>query len=192
MNCLTTHQIYLYLEDEFPVHERESIEKHLSSCEACKLLLEDRQMMMQAVQTLSPLVLPVDFTQQVMAKVFPRVSSVRIWIAGLATGFSLIMFLFLAIFLQSDISLSGALVHLNSGLWSFVKNLSVFTIKLFKISSVIFEILIQFFSFVFKTLASLTSLIRPEFQIFLITLTILLAISVFYMMRRKIWTGDKI
>lgn len=192
MSCLTVRQIYLYLEDELPVDERESIEKHISSCEPCKILLEDRKMMLQAVETLPPLDMPADFTQQVMAKVFPRVSPVRIWIAGLATGFSLMMFIFLAVFLQSDISFSGVFVRLNSSLWAFVKNLSVFTVKLFKIASVIFEILIQFASFVFKTLASLTILIRPEFQIVLTTLTVVLSISVLYMMRRKIWTGDKI
>jgi len=192
MICLTVRQIYLYLEDELPVDERESIEKHISSCELCKILLEDRKMMMQAVETLPPLDMPADFTQQVMAKVFPRVSSVRIWVAGLATGFSLMMFLFLTVYLQSDISFSGVFVRLNSSLWAFVKNLSVFTVKLFKIASVIFEILIQFASFVLKTLGSFTTLIRPEFQIFLITLTVVLSLSVFCMMRRKIWTGDKI
>lgn len=192
MSCLTVRQTYLYLEDQVPVDERESIEKHISSCEPCKILLEDRKMMMQAVETLPPLDMPADFTQRVMAKVFPRVSSVRIWIAGSATAFSLMMFLFLAIFLQSDISFSGVFVRLNSSLWVFVKNLSVFAIKLFKIASVILEILIQFASFIFKTLGSLATLIRPEFQIFLITLTVVLSISALYMMRKKIWTGDKI
>jgi len=95
MSCLTVRLVYLYLEDELPVEERERIEKHCSSCEPCRILLEDRKKMMQAVESLPPLVLPADFTQQVLAKVFPRVSSVRIWIAGLATAFSLMMFLFL-------------------------------------------------------------------------------------------------
>jgi hypothetical protein len=192
MSCLTISQIYLYLEDELQGSERESIEKHLTSCETCKIILEDRRAMMQAVENLPPLDIPTDFTQQVMTKVYPQVSPIRIWIAGLATGFSLMMFIFLAVFLQSDISFSGAFVRLNSGLWAFVRNLSVFTVKLFKIVSVIFEILIRFASSVFKTLASLTTIIRPEFQIFLITLTVILSISVLYMMRRKIWTGEKI
>jgi hypothetical protein len=155
-------------------------------------LLEDRKGMMQAVQDLPPLDMPADFTEQVMAKVFPRRSPVKIWIAGLATAFSLMMFIFLAIFLQSDLSFSSTFVSLNSSLWAFVKNLSVFTIKLIKIVSVIFGILIQFLSFVVKTLGSLATLIRPEFQIFLILLTIILSLSALYMMRRKIWTGDKI
>jgi hypothetical protein len=192
MNCLSVRQIYLYLEDELPVNERTPIEKHISSCEPCKILLEDRKKMMQAVDSLPNLDMPADFTQQVLAKIFPRVSPVRIWIAGLATGFSLMMFIFLAVFLQSDISFSGMFVRLNSSLWSFVKNCSVFTVKLFKIASVIIEILIQFVSFVFSTLASLTTLIRPEFQFFLITLTVVLSLTALYTMRKKIWTGDKI
>lgn len=192
MSCLTVRQIYLYLEDELPVEERARIKKHISSCEPCRLLLEDRKMMLRAAESLPPLDMPDDFTQQVMAKVFPRVSPVRIWIAGLATGFSLMMFIFLAVFLQSDISFSSIFVRLNSSLWVFVKNLSVFTVKLFKIVSVISEILIQFGSFILRTLVSLTTLIRPEFQILLITLTVVFCLSALYMMRRKIWTGDKI
>ncbi|MGD9347061.1 MAG: zf-HC2 domain-containing protein [Candidatus Aminicenantes bacterium] len=192
MSCLTVRQVYLYLEDELTVEERESVERHLVSCESCKLLLEDRKKMMQAVETLPPIDLPADFTQQVMARVFPRVSTVRIWIAGLATSFSLMMFIFLAVFMQSDFSFSGLFVGLNSSLWTFVKNVSVFAVKLFKITSVVFEIIIQFVSFLFKTLGSLTTLIRPEFQVFLVILTIILSILTLYMMRRKIWTGDKI
>ncbi len=192
MSCPSINEIYLYLEDELSIEERESIEKHITACESCKILLEDRKKMMQAVESLPPLDMPVDFTQQVMAKVFPRKSPVRLWLAGLATAFSLLMFIFLAIFLQSDLSFSGTFVQLNSSLWTFVKNLSVFTVKLFKIASVILGILIQFFGFVFKTLGSLTTLIRPEFQIFLIVFTIILSLSVLLMMRRKIWTGDKI
>ena len=192
MSCLTVRQVYLYLEDELTVEEKESIERHLASCEPCKFLLEDRKRMMQAVETLPPIDLPGDFTQQVMARIFPRVSPVRLWIAGLATAFSLMMFIFLAVFLQSDFSFSGLFVGLNSSLWTLVKNVSVFAVKLFKITSVIFEIIVQFVSFVFKTLGSLTTLIRPEFQIFLVILTIILSIFALFMMKRKIWTGDKI
>jgi hypothetical protein len=192
MNCLTVDRIYLYLEDELPAEDRASVEKHISVCESCRILLEDRKKMMQAVESLPPFEMPPDFTQQVMARLFPRRSPAKIWIAGLATGFSLVMFIFLAIFLQSDLSFSGAFVSLNSNLWTFVKNLSVFTVKLFKIASVIFGILVQFVGFVFKTLDNLTTLIRPEFQIFLIFLTVILSLSALFMMRRKIWTGDKI
>jgi len=192
MSCLTVRQVYLYLEDELTPEERDSVERHLVSCESCQLLLEDREKMMQAVETFPPIVLPVDFTQQVMAKVFPKASLVRIWIAGLATAFSLMMFIFLAVFLLSDFSFSGLFVGLNSSLWTFVKNVSVFAVKLFKITSVIFGIIVQFVSFIFKTLGSLTTLIRPEFQIFLVIITVILSIFALYMMRRKILTGDKI
>lgn len=191
MNCLTPSQIYLYLEDALPAPEKEAVDTHIASCEACQIILEDRRVMMEAVQSLPPLDMPADFTQQVMARVYPKASSVRIWLTGLATGFSLMMFIFLAVFLQSDISLSGLFVHLNGALWTVVRNLSVFTVKLFKVTSVIAEILVQFANFVFKTLSSLTTLIRPEVQIFLITLTVVLSISALVLMRRKIWTGEK-
>jgi hypothetical protein len=147
---------------------------------------------MEAAESLPPLRVPPDFAQQIMARIFPQKSQFRIWITALATGFSLVVAIFLAALLQSDFSLSGTFIQLNRSLWSFVSNLSVFFIKLIKIISLIFNLLVQLSSYINKALTGMTSVIGIEVQITLAILTILLSITAVYGVRRKIWNGENI
>lgn len=192
MNCLTIDQIYLYLENELIPEERSRLAGHIAACEKCRRAVEDRRALTEAAESLPPLPVPPDFTQQIMSRIFPQKSQMRVWIAALATGFSLVVAIFLAAFLQSDLSLSGAFIQLNRSLWSFVSNLSVFFIKLIKIVSLCFNLLVQLSSYIYKTLTSLTSVIGIEVQITLVILTILLSVTAVYGVRRKIWSGENI
>jgi len=192
MNCLTIDQIYLYLENELIPEERSRLAGHIAACEKCRRAVEDRRALTEAAESLPPLPLPPDFTQQIMSRIFPQESQIRVWIAALATGFSLVVAIFLAAFLQSDLSLSGAFIQLNRSLWSFVSNLSVFFIKLIKIVSLCSNLLVQLSSYIYKTLTSLKSVIGIEVQITLVILTILLSVTAVYGVRRKIWSGENI
>ena len=192
MNCLSLDQVYLYLENELTHEESSGIAGHIASCEKCRDAVEDRKILMEAAESLPLLQVPPDFTQQIMARIFPQKSQIRIWIAALATGFSLVVAIFMAAFLQSDLSLSGTFIQLNRSLWSFVSNLSVFFIKLIKVISLTFNLVVQLSGYIYKALASMTSVIGIEVQITLIILTILLSITAFYGVRRKIWSGENI
>ena len=192
MNCLTIEQVYLYLEDELTPEERSSIAGHVASCEHCRNAVEERRVLMEAAESLPPLQVPPDFSQQVMARIFPQKSQIRLWIAALATGFSLVIAIFLAAFLQADLSLSGTFIQLNRSLWSFVSSLSVFFIKFIKILSLAFNLLVQLGSYIYKALIGMTSVIGIEVQITLIILTILLSVTAIYGVRRKIWSGENI
>lgn len=192
MSCLAIDQVYLYLENELTPEESNGLAGHIASCEKCRQVVEDRQILIEAAESLPPLQVPPDFTQQIMARIFPQKSQIRIWIAALATGFSLVVAIFLAAFLQSDLSLPGTFIQLNRSLWSFVSNLSVFFIKLIKIISLAFNLLVQLSGYIYKTLTSMTSVIGIEVQITLMILTILLSITAIYGVRRKIWSGENI
>jgi hypothetical protein len=192
MNCLTIEQVYLYLEDELSPEERSRVAGHISTCEQCQSAVEERRILTEAAESLPPLQLPPDFTQQIMTRIFPQKSQVRLWIAALATGFSLVIAIFMAAFLQSDLSLSGTFIQLNRSLWKFVSDLSVFFIKFIKILSLAFHLLVQLGSYIYKALASVTSVIGIEVQITLIILTILLSVTAVYGVRRKIWSGESI
>jgi len=147
---------------------------------------------MEAAESLPPLQVPSDFTQQIMARIFPQKSQIGLWIAALATGFSLVVAIFLAAFLQSDLSLAGTFIQLNRSLWSFVSHLSVFFIKLIKIISLAFNLLVQLSSYIYRALTSMTSVIGIEVQITLVVLTILLSVTAVYGVRRKIWSGENL
>jgi len=191
MNCVTLEQIYLYLEKELPPEEMDRIHTHISSCQKCRAAVAERKVFMEAVKSLPPLQVPPDFTRQVMARVFTAKSSVRLWIAGLATGFSLVIAIFLATFLQSNFSLSGTFIHLNRSLWAFISNLSVFFVKTIKIISLVFDLLLRLSGYIYTTLASMTSAVGIEIQVILITLTILMSLTAYFGLRRKIWAGEK-
>jgi hypothetical protein len=192
MKCLSIEQVYLYLEDELTPEERSRIAGHIASCEQCRNAVEERRILKEAAESLPPLRVPSDFSQQVMARIFPQKSQIRLWIAALATGFSLVIAIFLAAFLQSDLSLSGTFIQLNRSLWNFVSDLSVFFVKFIKILSVAFDLLVQLGSYIYKALISMTSVIGIEVQITLIVLTILISATAIYGVRRKIWSGENI
>jgi hypothetical protein len=192
MNCLTIEQVYLYLENDLTPEESRTIAGHIASCEQCRRAVEERKILMEAAASLPPLHVPPDFTQQVMARIFPQKSQIRLWIAALATGFSLVVAIFMAAFLQSDLSLSSTFIQLNRSLWNFVSDLSVFFIKFIKILSLAFNLLVQLGSYIYKALISMTSVIGIEVQITLIVLTVLLSLTAIYGVRRKIWSGENI
>jgi hypothetical protein len=192
MNCLSLDQVYLFLEGELTPEEISGITGHTATCEKCRNAVEDRRILMEAAESLPRLQVPSDVTQQVMARIFPQKSQIRLWIATLATGFSLVVAIFLAAFLQSNLSFSGTFIQLNRSLWGFVSNLSVFFIKLIKIISLAFNLLVQLSSYIYKALTSMTSVIGIEVQITLVVLTILLSVTAFYGVRRKIWSGENI
>ncbi|MBN1224866.1 MAG: zf-HC2 domain-containing protein [Candidatus Aminicenantes bacterium] len=191
MNCLTPDQIYLYLEKDLPPEEMNRISSHIASCQKCRIGLKERTVFMEAVESLPLLQVPPDFAQQVMARIFTAKSSVRVWIAGLATGFSLVIAIFLAAFLQSGFSLSELFIQLNRSLWTFISNLSVFFVKTIKIISLVFDLIPKLSGYIYTTLTSITSVVGIEVQVTLIALTILMSFAAYFGLRRKIWTGEK-
>jgi len=192
MKCLSLDKIYLYLETELPAEEMNRINNHIATCRNCRLAVENRKAISEAADSLPLFRVPPDFTQQVMARIFREKASTRLWIAGLATGFSLIVAIFLAAFLQSNLNLSGAFIQLNRILWNFVGSLSVFFVKSIKVVSLAFDLLLKLSGFIYTTLKSMTSAVGTELQIILVGLTIFISLTLFFGVRRLIWTGEKI
>ena len=192
MNCLTSDKVYLYLESELPREEIARIEAHLPACQKCREVVAERRVFMEAVGSLPLLQVPPDFAQQVMARIFPEKSTVRLWILGLATGFSLVIAIFLAAFLQSGLNFSGAFVQLNRSLWTFISHLSVFFVKSIKVISLAFDLLPKITGYIFTTLKSMSSAVGIEAQVILALLTILLLVTAFFVVKRKVWIGEKI
>ena len=52
MGCLTIAQIYLFIENELAVDEVQKIQKHLSTCAKCRNMVEERQVLVLAADTL--------------------------------------------------------------------------------------------------------------------------------------------
>ena len=191
MKCLSVEQIYLYIEKEVSLSEINKIEKHLATCQKCKNALEERRPLLQASESLPLWQTPPDFTQQVMARIFPIRVPLSAWLTAAYAGLGSISLAIFILFLITGQNFSSLLTSLNHNLWNFVRNLSPFFVKLFKVASLFVRALQQFFEYIIKAFASLTTIISPQVQIIIITIAIILIAFSIYGIKRKILIGEK-
>ena len=109
MNCLHLDQVYLYLEEELSPSEKSRVEEHLASCPKCQAAVEERRLLHQASDSLPLWEPPPDFTNQVMARLFPVRMSIRNWITVSVAGFSLTAFALFIYLILSGQSLAKML-----------------------------------------------------------------------------------
>ena len=191
MKCLSIEQIYLFIEKELPLSENKKIEEHLATCRKCKNALEERKHLLQASENLPLWQTPPDFTQQVMARIFPIRVPLSAWLTAAYAGFGSIILAIFILFLVIGQNFSSILTSLNHSLWNFVRNLSPVFVKLFKVASLFIKTLQQFFEYIIKVFASLTTIISPQVQIIIITTAIILIAFSIYGIKRKILIGEK-
>ena len=191
MRCLSIEQIYLYIEKELSLSENKEIEEHLAACQKCKKALEERKPLLQASEGLPLWQTPPDFTQQVMARIFPPRVPISAWLTAAYAGFGSIILAIFSLFLVTSQNFSGFLTSLNHGLWNFVRNISPVFVKLFKVASLFVKVLQQFFEYIIKAFASLTTIINPRIQIIIITIAIIFIAFSIYGIKRKILIGEK-
>lgn len=191
MKCLSIEQIYLFIEKELPLSENKKIEEHLATCQKCKNALEERKHLLQASENLPLWQTPPGFTQQVMARIFPIRVPLSAWLTAAYAGFGSIILAIFILFLIIGQNFSSLLTSLNHSLWNFVRNLSPVFVKLFKVASLFIKTLQQFFEYIIKVFASLTTIISPQVQIIIITTAIILIAFSIYGIKRKILIGEQ-
>ncbi|UCC40438.1 MAG: zf-HC2 domain-containing protein [Candidatus Aminicenantes bacterium] len=191
MKCLGIDQIYLYLEKELSSEEKNKIEEHLAVCLKCKNAFEERSLLLEASDSLPLWQPPPDFTQQVMARIYPDKVTLREWLTALAVGFSSVIAALFAFFMITGQNLMTFLISSSHTLWNSVKNVALIFTKLFKLASLLINIIGQLAGYILENFARLTSLISPEIQIIIITFSIILFTSIIIGIRRKILIGEK-
>lgn len=191
MKCLNIEQIYLYIEKELSLGENKKIEEHLTICPKCKKALEERRLLLQATESLPLWQTPPDFTQQVMARIFPAKVSLKAWLGAVSAGFvSLILALFI-FFLATGQNLSSLALSFYDTILNLIRNFSPIFVKLIKLASLFVKILQQLSEYIIKGFTLLTTIISPEIQIIIITITIILIASSIYGIRKKLLVGEK-
>jgi len=191
MKCLGIDQIYSYLEKELSSEENKKIDKHLATCLKCKNALEERSLLLRAADSLPIWQTPPDFTQQVMARIFPEKVTLREWLTAVAVGSSSIIVALLAFFILTGQNLTTFLSSTTHTLWNFVKNVSLIFVKLFKIASLLITVARQLAEYLFENIARLTTFVSPEVQIIIIAFSILLFTFLILGIRRKMLIGEK-
>ncbi len=191
MSCLRLDQIYLFLENELSAEENLSISKHISSCTKCRQAVEERRLLIQASETLPALETPPDFTQRIMAKIFPPKISLRQWFITAALGLSSAVFAFFVIYQISGQNLADLLINLNRSAFGLFRNAVLIMAKAAKFISTGIEVILKILTVILKGLAGLTSVLNPELQIILIFLTVIISVFLLYGLKRKLFAGEK-
>lgn len=191
MRCLRLDEIYLYLEEELSSSETKKTEDHLASCPKCQKAVEKRKILLQASKSLPLWETPPDFTRRVMERIFPERVSLRKWLTATGAGFLSIILSLLVFFLLSGQNLANLLISLGHTFLDFVRALSVFSAKFLKVATLLVRIITRFARILVEGFAHLTAIISPEVQIFLMIFTLILSLSLFFGVRRKLMTGEK-
>lgn len=192
MGCLTAGQIYLFLEGELLSDERTDVQKHLDACPKCRDAVEERRIFLQAANSLPLFEVPSDFTQQVMTRIFPERAPFRAWVKAIAGGLAATVFAFLLFYIFSGQNLADLFVNINQFFLSAFRTLSTGAVKLFKLIWHLFNIILQFFGFLFKGISQLTTIVSPEVQAGIIAIVLLTIALIFIGVRRKLLMGEKI
>jgi hypothetical protein len=191
MSHLHIDQIYLFLEGGFSLEEDLSIKNHISSCAKCRQAVEERRLLIQASQSLPAWETPPDFTQRLMAKIFPQKISLRQWFITAALGLSSAVFAFFVIYQLSGQNLADLFINLNHSALALFQNACVIVVKAVKFFSAGIEVILKILAITLKGLTGLASILAPELQITLIILTVLVSGFVLYSLKRKLFAGEK-
>jgi len=191
MNCLRIDQIYLFLEGELSPKEYRSIEDHISSCEKCQKAVEERKLLVEASQSLPVWETPQDFTQRVLARIFPKRITLRDWVVTASIGLSSAVLTFFAVYLISGQNLAELFINLNRTVLKLFQNIVVVLVKTAKLISVGIQVILKLASLILKGFASLTTILNPELQIGLIALTVVFTALLLFGAKRKLLAGEK-
>ena len=191
MNCLRIDQIYLFLEEELSPKENRSIKDHISSCEKCRKAVEERKHLVEASQSLPAWEIPQDFTQCVLARIFPKRITLREWTVTTAIGLSSAVLAFFVVYLISGQTLANLFINLNRTALNLFQNIIVVLVKVAKLITVGIKIAFKFIALILKGLASLTTILNPEVQLGLIVLTVIITALLLFGAKRKLFAGEK-
>ncbi|MFC2160269.1 anti-sigma factor family protein [Acidobacteriota bacterium] len=190
MECLNISQIYHFIENELASDENRKIKKHLRTCTKCRKAVEERRVLVHAANSLPPFELPSNFTQQVMANVFPSRIPFRVWVRAFAGGLSAMIFAFSLFYVFSGKNLADLFVSVNKFFLPVVRTLSTEVVKAAKLIWYLIKIIFQFFDFALKGFGKIMTILSPEVQIAIVTVTLIFSAFIFLTLRKKLMIGE--
>jgi hypothetical protein len=191
MTCLRAEQIYEFLENELPEKEVQALQEHISGCPACQRAVEERRLFLNAANSLPAWEVPQNFAARTTALIVSEKTSLKNVFSAFLTGFSVMLVFLFGFFLFSGQNLMSFLIGLNKTLMGAAKNTTLALAKFFKIASIAFKVVRQFFGYLLEVFTHLTSMLGPEFHFALIAVTLITSVILILRLRKKSWTGEK-
>jgi hypothetical protein len=191
MKCLSVEQIYLYIENELSPAQNREIKEHLAICQKCRDAFEERKLLDRAAKSLPLWELPPEFTRQVMARISPVKTLPSAWIKTATAALASISVALLVVYLATGQNLSTLVFGLNHSLWNYVRNFLPALLKIFKLASLIFEVIQQFAGYLLKLFSWLKALTTFQVQL-TISIIGVISIAIFiYGIKRIVLIGEK-
>jgi hypothetical protein len=190
MRCLTTEELFLFLEGQLP-GRKEEIENHTTTCARCRLALSNRKQVIRAAESLPRMEAPEGFAQKIIAFLFPDRPRLKDGLIALAAGFVSFVSIIFAYLAFTGKTLAGFFLTFSRTLIEAVQTVALIAVKTSKLFSVGLRVVRQLFDLAVHELTRLTSFISLEVQIILITVSVIGFLSLFYLLKKFIWTGEK-
>ncbi|MCX8160960.1 MAG: zf-HC2 domain-containing protein [Candidatus Saccharicenans sp.] len=130
MSCPELASIYAYLEDELSAEDRRQLEEHLKTCPACRRLLADRRIFLEASSSLPELELPPGFSRRVMTCLPPLKSPFRLWLWLAGGAYLLFSLVVIGLALGTRTSLFPVCLQIFKSLYNLAADLSSLIIGL--------------------------------------------------------------
>ena len=191
MNCLTVEKIYEYLENELQGPDRKAVEKHLSECSKCAGAVEERDLIIQAAESLPDLNLPPDFSLGVLNHLFPPKISLRGWLTALSGGVAAALLSFAAYFIINGYNSANTFINFYRALLDTFRNLSVMAAKFLKTTTLLFKVMVKIVGYGIKAVVGVANLLNTETQLVLIALTLVFSMLLMIKVRRLMSNGEK-
>jgi len=191
MSCLRPDLMDLYLEGELDKDGRRNFEAHLDSCPPCREALENRRLFERAISSLPPLEVPPGFAAAVMARLPAERRHAFGRLAALLTGSSVLLAALLGYHAITGEGLVEILVSAGrsvAGLAGLVISLAA---KVFGMLSVLLDVAADLGQVLWKGLAVLAAVLRPEILSIAALLGFSLFVLVFLGLRKITSLGER-
>jgi hypothetical protein len=189
MNCLRISDVYDYIEGILSLERNRELERHLDVCTKCRGAVEDRKLIAGAASNLPPLAVPDDFTDRVMARVWPAKVKSPAWLIILASASSLLA-LTVVIMIASGRSVLEIISAASHSLWEYVKSAGLLLAKALTLLSLAGKAVRPLLESIAKGLSLANWLVSPALQFVLLGVMMALIISLAVAARKKISLGD--
>jgi hypothetical protein len=191
VNCPRPDEFDLYLENELDESSARDFEDHLAGCASCRAALGDRKAFLEALHGLPDIELPPDFTDTVMARVFPEKKSGLAWAAALVGSISGLFLGGLAYVLATGRILPGFTIGAGKSLAESGRGGILTLAKVGKMALLALRLMTEFAGDLVEKLGRVGSHIDPK--VYAAGCVLLLALSaLFYLgIKRRILNGEK-
>jgi len=191
MTCLSPDLMDRTLEGELDERDRREVEAHLRRCPACRTMLDERRVLLEAFRSLPAVLIPPGFAERVMESLPAPGRLAFGWVAAFFTGVCASLAALLGYYLLTGESAADILISVNRSFLSAAGLVLPFLARAARLAAVFARLARGVAVALLKGLDILSSVIRPEVLGLLLVAGIILSFLLVFGVRRILSVGEK-